>query len=99
MLQEILANQYYTDGCTFRRVISENSFISVMPGKWGPAIDIRQSIRGILGSFDDNWHPCTQDDFVAAYVTAINRISEVSGIEHLPLVMEPNFLTESNPES
>ena len=42
--------------------------------------------------------PCTQDEFVAAYCTAINRISQASGIEHLPLQMELIDNTQ-NPES
>lgn len=34
--------------------------------------------------------PCTQDEFVQAYVKAINLITSASGIEHLPLILEPN---------
>jgi hypothetical protein len=90
---------YYTDGYHFRRVINQNSFIQVFPEKWGPAIDVRNYKTGITDSFDANWKPCNQDEFVAAYCTTINLISAASGIEHLPLVMEPNFLTESNQES
>jgi hypothetical protein len=88
-------NTYYTDGCHFRRVISETSFISVMPGKWGPCIDVRNYQSGIKDSFDERWKPCTQDAFIAAYCETINMISQASGIEHLPLL----FDTTQNPES
>ena len=52
-----------------------------------------------LNMIEDKITPCTQEEFVAAYVATINAISAASGIEHLPLQMEPDFLTESNPES
>jgi hypothetical protein len=90
----MITNTYYTDGYHFRRVISENSFIQVFPEKWGPAIDIRKYRAGIDDAFE-GWRNCTQDDFVQAYVTTINLISEASGIEHLPLLID----NTSNPES
>lgn len=57
------------------------------------AIEVRSWISNL------EWESCTLNEFVEWYVIAINRISAASGIEHLPLVMEPNFLIESNPES
>jgi len=88
MLRRILIEKYWTDGCHFRNVVSENSFIQVMPGHWNPEIEIRSYQSGIEDCFDDRWTPCTQDEFVIAYCNVINRISAVSGIEHLPLKIE-----------
>jgi len=90
---------YWTNGCHFRRIISEKTFIQVMPESFAPQIELRTYISGIADCFNaDNWMPCTQDEFVKAYVTAINAISSASGIEHLPLQMELIDNTQ-NPES
>ena len=42
------------------------------------------------------WEPCTQDAFVEWYTTAINRISDASGIQHLPLTI--TYDNTQNPE-
>lgn len=42
-----------------------------------------------------NVTPCTQDEFIAAYCKIVNMISQASGIEHLPLLID----NTSNPES
>jgi len=49
----------------------------------------------VLRHIEDMVKPCTQDEFVQAYVTAINAISAASGIEHLPLLID----NTQNPES
>ena len=93
--------KYWTNGYVYRHIISDNGFIVAIPNQYYPTLEKRQYSTGIEDLFDpnDGWKPCTQDDFVQAYVKAINQITAASGIEHLPLVMEPDFLTESNPES
>jgi hypothetical protein len=93
MKQEVSPNQYWTNGCHLRRILSEDSFIQVMAEGFGTDITIRQypkHIGGIDDLFDSDsgWMECTQDEFITAYCKAINRISEASGIEHLPLNLE-----------
>jgi hypothetical protein len=98
----MILEKYYCRPPYYRIITGETSFLQVSVNPMFPGLEMRDyPLTGLHESFriEDGWTPCTQDDFVAAYVTAINRISEVSGIEHLPLVMEPNFLTESNQES
>ena len=56
-------------------------------------------IRVISQMTNNEWVPSDNDAFVAAYCNVINWISEITGIEYLPLTMEPDFLTENNPES
>ena len=89
--------KYYSRHPYYRIITGETSFLQVSVNPMFPGLEMRDyPLTGLHESFriEDGWHPCTQDDFVAAYVTAINRISEASGIEHLPLINNT-----SNPES
>jgi len=77
-----LAGWYY-------KTLGENSILAVT----GTGAGIYDG--SIIKYLEEYIKPCTQDEFVQAYVTAINAISAASGIEHLPLLID----NTSNPES
>ena len=77
-----LAGWYY-------RVLGANQLMTVTAS----AVGIYDA--SVIKHLEDYIKPCTQDEFVAAYCTAINAISAASGIEHLPLLID----NTSNPES
>lgn len=91
---EIEIPSYWKFGPTLAAVVSEGVFIQVCIQSSG---NTEVAKYNFLSSVE--WQPCTQDEFMAAYCAAINAISAASGIEHSPLIMQPDFLTESNPES
>jgi hypothetical protein len=76
----------------YAKVVSENAVIQLFDAEGSESIAINKSMTS------NEWLPSDNDTFVAAYCRTINGIAKISGIEHLPLIMEPDFLTESNPE-
>jgi len=97
-----LISKYWKNERLFRFINGDYSFLQVYTSNDFAGIEKREyPISGIDDCFnpDSGWQPCTQDEFVQAYCKSINLISVASGIEHLPLIMQPDFLNESNPES
>ena len=95
-----LIPKYWKNERLFRFINGDYSFLQVNTSRDFAGIEKREyPIGGIDDCFsiESGWQICTQDEFVQAYVTAINAISAASGIQHLPL--EIDLLTESNPES
>jgi hypothetical protein len=67
----------------------------------GQILQASQQHIGVYGSSSlkhiyDTIKPCSQDAFIEAYCNAINTISAISGIEHLPLSV--TYDNTSNPE-
>ncbi len=77
----------------YAKVISENQIMELFDSETRPSISVTQSMT------NNDWHPVDNDVFVVMYCKVINAITGLTGIEHLPLIMQPDFLTESNPES
>jgi hypothetical protein len=77
----------------YAKIIAENQILEIFDCDKRPSIAITSSMTS------NDWQPSDNDVFIAAYCKAINTISGLSGIEHLPLKMEPDFLNENNPES
>jgi hypothetical protein len=90
----------FKQGAYYRFICGKHSFLQVNTMSSFAGIERRYYPHtGIENDFlpENGWEPCSHDEFVEAYCTAINAISAASGIEHLPLQFD--FLTESNPES
>ena len=86
-----LIQKYWKNEKLFRFINGDYSFLQVNTMRDFAGIEKREyPIGGIDDCFsiESGWQPCTQDEFVQAYVTAINAISAASGIEHFPLTME-----------
>ena len=78
-LIEIPVPSYWKYGPHFAYVSAEDKVLIVCTYYGGSSIETRRSLTG------NDYTPCTHDEFVAAYVYAINAITEASGIEHLTL--------------
>ena len=75
----------------FTFIINEKTLITLFRCENRPSVQVYSSMT------NNEWEPCTQDEFVEAYVFAMNRISELSGIQHMPLGI--TYDNTSNPES
>ena len=84
---------YFKSGDAYQAYVNETGPVINLGVYEDWSYEIRVSKNRLL---HEDYKPCTQEEFVSAYATALQAIQAASGVEHLTLIM---YDDTSNPES